>query len=225
MAPNRISNMKSNITIAAFTGFLGLAALGHGQDVFVSPGISCDIPSTKVIFIDGNTKALGAAMGFQIAGGAAFGAQDQNEFRLGLGYSDFNVSEAITSSFSSFDNGVSYSSGYEKVKVQAIPLLLDYRYYFGRTTSFARFHLGPIVGFTRSKATITLTGVETTGGAVDTATSEDSRTDFTWGWGFGVAFRITERADLDFNYTYTSAKVWETSLDIHSLHASLIYRF
>jgi len=211
-------NMKTNIKIAAVAAFLALGLSAYAQSGFIRPELSLVIPTTKAGQFDAKLKSTA---GYGFAMGAVLGAQDEQEIGVSLSFADVKGSTSTSTPFNFL--GTNYTTGSDSVKVKAMPVLLNYRYYFGAKADSTRFYVGPSVGYANVKYTEVLVG--TRPGYVDTLTITDSQNGFTWALSFGCAVKLADKTDLDIGYRFTSAKAWDGHFNASTLYTGITFKF
>jgi opacity protein-like surface antigen len=97
--------------------------------------------------------------------------------------------------------------------------MASYRYYIGAKTDPVRVYLGASAGYTFLKASFTGTL------AGFTASNSASETDFTWGGGAGILFKVAERTDIDVGYRYQAIQMSDGHMDVSSVYAGVNFLF
>ncbi|MFA5262272.1 MAG: outer membrane beta-barrel protein [Opitutaceae bacterium] len=211
--------MNSNIKIAAVAAFFAIGVSAYAQQGFFRPEVAYVLPATKIGYSEAKLKG---AAGYGVAGGAVFGAQDEHEIGLSLSMFNTNASESTAEPVNFA--GTQYSSGSDSIKVKAMPVLLNYRYYFGAKTDTTRFYVGPSIGFTHMKGTETLVG-NRPGGIIDILESGDTSNGFSGALSLGVAVKLADKTDLDIGYRYFYSKAFDGNFKANNLYTGITFKF
>jgi outer membrane protein W len=212
------TNMKTNLKIAAVAAFFALGLSAYAQSGFIRPELSLVMPTTKAGQFDAKLKST---VGYGIAGGVVFGAQDEQEIGVSISLADVKGSTSTSTPFNYY--GTNYNTGSDSFKVKTMPVLLNYRYYFGAKADGTRFYFGPSIGYTHLKYTETAVGNRP--GFVDTITINDSKNGFTWAMALGFAVKLADKTDLDVGYRFTSAKAWDGHYNAGALYTGITFKF
>ncbi len=196
--------MKANLKTLAIATCIAIGTCAYAQEGFIRPELSYNFASLSV----SNNPGIGLkdTVGYGVAGGASFGAQNEHEVGLSVGIVDFTPT-------------ISAAGSRLTGKLKTVPVLANYRYYFGAKADSMRFYLAPSVGYSNVKIDWTATGP---GG---TAVISKSGTDFTWGAGLGVFFKVADKVDLDLGYRYQEVKETDAKVKIGVLFAGVNFRF
>ena len=202
-------NMKTNLNILALVACLSTSAGAYAADGFIRPELSYNFPT---ISVPHNPEiSLKNAFGYSVDGGVLLGAQNEHELGLSVGSLNFSMSANSI-------QGVTTFSG----KVKTIPIMANYRYYFGAKDAPVRFYLAPSLAYTRVQVDVTTTGPS--GFAWGRSTS----TDFTWDAGLGVLIKVAHRVDIDVGYRYQGElreTVTGTEIRMHTVYTGVNFRF
>jgi opacity protein-like surface antigen len=201
--------MNANLKTLAIAACLAIGTSSYAQDVFIRPELSFNFASLSGS--DSNGFKVQDALGYGVAGGTRFGVQEESEFGLSVSTLKFTVASSISGP------GVSASGN-----LKVVPIMANYRYYFGAKSDIARPYFAPSVGWTNIKTnTSVVSGLTTT-------VSNSSGNCFTWAAGAGVLFKLDDKLDLDLGYRYIGAlKVRTTNikLTVGSLYLGMNIRF
>jgi opacity protein-like surface antigen len=202
-------NIKTNLNILALVACLSISAVAHAEEVFIRPEISYNFPS---ISVPNNPEiSLKSAFGYSVAGGVLLGTQNEHEIGLSVGMLNFKMSVPVIRGVTGF---------YGKVKT--LPLMVNYRYYFGAQADRVRFYLAPSLAYTNVQVDVTTTGPS------GFAQGSSSSTDFTWVAGLGVLIKVADRVGIDIGYRYQGElKETVTGVEIrmHTLYTGVSVRF
>ena len=100
-----------------------------------------------------------------------------------------------------------------------MPILANYRYYFGAKTNSIRFYLAPSLGFTSGRSDASIIN-----GSTVTRISS-SGNDSTWGAGLRVLSKVADKIDVDVGYRYMECKESNAKMKVNTLYASIDVRF
>jgi opacity protein-like surface antigen len=201
--------MKANLKTLAIAVCLAIGTCAYAQGVFIRPELSYNFAS--VTGSDASGFKTQDALGYGIAGGTIFGAQNENEFGLSIALLKFNLASNVTGS------GVNTSGN-----LKIVPLLANYRYYFGSKSDVVRPYFAPSAGWTSVKTNAT------TVNGITTSVNSTSGHNFTWGVGAGLSAKMNDRVDLDLGYRYLGGlKVRTTNakITVGAFYAGLNIRF
>jgi Outer membrane protein beta-barrel domain len=199
--------MKANLRTLAIATCLALGTCAQAEGVFFRPELSFDFASLNGS--DANGFKIKDAVGYGIAVGNRFGTQDESEFGVSVDAARFSLSPNVVG-----------GAGSGNLKI--IPLLANYRYYFGAKVDAVRCYLAPSIGWTTVKTNYTAFsgGTITSNGATGG--------NFTGCIGVGALVKLEKAADLDFGYRYIGGlKVRTTNIKatVGTLYAGLNIRF
>jgi opacity protein-like surface antigen len=202
-------NIKTNLKILTIFTCLATGAGAYAQVGFIRPELSYNLPT---ISVPHNPEIrLRDAFGYSVNGGVLLGTQNENEIGLSVGILNFPM-------FAHHIQGVTAFSG----KVKTIPIMANYRYYFGTKADPVRFYLAPSLAYTRVQIDAT------TNGPSGFAWGRSTSTDFTWAGGLGVLIKVAARVDLDVGYRYQGElkeAVTGTEIRMHTVYAGVNVRF
>ena len=215
---NQNPNMKTHIKIAAVAACFAIGLSAYAQSGFIRPELSLVMPTTKAGQFEAKLKS---AVGYGIAAGAVFGAQDEQEIGVSLSLADVKGSISSSTPFNFL--GTNYTTGSDSVKLKTMPVLLNYRYYFGAKADGTRFYVGPSIGYTNVKYTEVLVG--TRPGFIDMVTITNSQNGFTWAMFLGLAIKLADKTDLDVGYRFASAKVENGHYNASALYTGITFKF
>ncbi len=215
---NQNPNMNTKIKIAAVAAFFALGLSAYAQSGFIRPELSLVMPTTKAGQFEAKLKST---VGYGIAAGVVFGAQDEQEIGVSLSLADVKGSISSSTPFNFL--GTNYTTGSDSVKLKTMPVLLNYRYYFGAKADGTRFYVGPSVGYTKVKFTEVMVG--TRPGYIDTLTITDFENGFTWALSLGLAVKLADKTDLDVGYRFASAKVGGGHYNAGALYTGITFKF
>jgi opacity protein-like surface antigen len=194
--------MKPNFKIVAVTTFLAISVCANAQERFLRPEVSYNFAKSSDSTID-----LKDAVGFGIAGGIYFGAQNGQELGLSAGILNFDIKSVEV-------GGVDVTG-----RVKALPLLVTYRYYLGTNEKPLRFYLASAVGYSIVK-------VEATASLGDvTAAGDSNETDFTWAVGTGAVFKLSDRIDMDAGYRFQQIRQADGHASVNSIYVGANLHF
>jgi opacity protein-like surface antigen len=217
--------MKASVKCAIAALLLAASGLRSNAEGFVRPEIAYLRPTTDVDLMFTTGTRLKSAFGFGAAFGAALGANKEHELSLNVAVANgFKASESTQTAFSvPGAPHSSYTSGSDEAKVDTVPVLADYRYYFQPRREGARFYAGGTLGFTHMKYSETARG--NYAGGSDVVTINDSKNGFTWGLGVGFTVNIGSSTDWDLGYRFSSAQAWDGHVNLHALYTGVSCRF
>ena len=199
--------MKANLRTLAIATCLALGTCAQAEGVFVRPELSYNFVSLNGSNANGINIKDG--LGYGIAVGNRFGTQDESEFGVSVGAMRFSLSPSAV-------------GGVGSGNLKAIPLLANYRYYFGAKANAVRCYLAPSIGWTTVKTNFTAFS----GGTM--AANGSTGGNFTGCAGVGAVVKLENTVDLDFGYRYVvGLKVRNTNIKITdgALYAGLNFRF
>lgn len=198
--------MKIHSKLIAVLAGLALTTAAHAEG-FIRPELSYTFASVSV---PGFSIDLDNAFAYGVTGGATFGAEAQHELGVSIGVIDQSVTTGLAGATASGN-------------VKTVPYMAGYRYYFAAKAAPARFYLTGGAGWASVKfdARVNVAGV--------TARASGSDTDFIWGVGAGVMFKVTERIDIDAGYRYQELTQQVGSVDAkiksNVVYAGVNFRF
>ena len=196
--------MKVTLKTLAVAACLAISTCAYAQEGFIRPELSYNFAKLSA---NGNSwLGLKDAVGYGVAGGATFGAQNEHEVGLSIGFLDFTPTSSLPASS---------ITG----KIKSVPVMANYRYYFGAKTASLRFYLAPSIGYSSDKVDYTL---NVSGGSFH---HTSSGTDFTWGAGLGVLFKVADKVDVDVGYRYVAVDYTDAKAKIGALFAGVNFRF
>lgn len=198
------SNMKTNLTPLLIATCLAISPCAYAQEGFIRPELSYNFADLSVSSNPG--VDLKDAVGYGVAGGARFGAQNEHEISLSVGILDFSTTSS--------DPAAAISG-----KIKTVPILANYRYYFGAKADSMRCYLAPSAGYSDVKVDTTVTVGN------NTARFSSSGTDFTWGAGLGLLFKVADKVDMDLGYRYQEVKESDGKLKVNTVYAGINFRF
>ena len=203
-------NMKINLNILAFVACLATSTGAYAQVVgFIRPELSYNFPT---ISVPHNPEiSLKDSFGYSLAGGVLLGAQNEHEIGLSVGILNFSMSAHSI-------QGVTTFSG----MVKTIPIMANYRYYFGAKGDPVRFYLAPSLAYTRVQVDVT------TYGPSGIAWGRSTSTDFTWAAGLGMLIKVATRVDIDIGYRFQGElkeSVTGTEIRMHTVYTGVNIRF
>jgi len=196
--------MKANLKTLALATCLAIGTCAYAQEGFIRPELSYDF--AKISITGATGIDLKDAVGYGVAGGAFFGVQNEHELGLSVSVTDFRLTSSIT--------GTNITG-----KTRIVPILANYRYYFGAKADSMRFYLAPSLGFTSSRGDAAIIN----GNTLTRASS--SGNDSTWGAGFGVLFKVADKIDVDAGYRYMEFKESNAKIKMNSLYLGVDARF
>jgi len=201
------TNMNANLKTLAIAACLAIGTSSYAQGVFIRPELSFNFVALSGS--DSNGFKVQDALGYGVAGGTRFGAQEESEFGLSVAALKFTLASSIT--------GASASGN-----VKVMPIMANYRYYFGTKSDVARPYFAPSAGWTNIKTNSSVVS------GITTSSSSSSGNCFTWAAGVGLLVKLDDRLDMDLGYRYIGGlKVRTTNvkMTVGSIYAGLNFRF
>ena len=88
--------MKANLKTLAIAACFAISTCAYAQEGFIRPELSYNFAKLGITGVTG--VGLKDAVGYGVAGGASFGAQNEHEIGLSIGILDFSLSSSIPTS-------------------------------------------------------------------------------------------------------------------------------
>jgi opacity protein-like surface antigen len=203
------TNMNANLKTLAIAACLAIGTSSYAQGVFIRPELSYNFASLSGSNSDG--FKVQDALGYGVAGGTRFGTQEESEFGLSVATLKFSLTSNVVGA------GVSASGN-----VKVVPIMANYRYYFGTKSDVARPYFAPSAGWTNIKTSTAVVS------GLTTSSSSSSGNCFTWAAGVGLLVKLDDKLDMDLGYRYIGGlKVRNTNvkMTVGSFCAGMNFRF
>ena len=199
--------MKANLRTLAIAACLAVGTCAQAQGVFLRPEVTFNFASLSGS--DANSLKTKDAVGYGVEAGTRFGAQDENEFGFSASMLKFSLAA---------NNSANVVVGH----IQVVPLLANFRYYFGAKGDAVRCYVAPSAGWTNIKA-----DSKTYAGTTLSSFASNGSC-FTWAGAVGALVKLDDRFGVDFGFRYTEAlRVRATNIKatVGTLYAGINFRF